>query len=326
MAHDVVVVLNYKGRADTLRCVESLVTGSPTVDLLVVDNGSDDEVLSHVQRRWPVARTLQLHENHGFAGGMNAGIRWAMRAGADTVTVLNNDTLVPPGAVAALASRARSGCAVSPEVRYADGSERVWFGGGVVDPETNLAHHVQERRLPPPDADGLRATETLAGCCVTASMTTWRRVGVFDERYFLNFEDSDWSRRAADAGVPLVVDTRVHIHHRVSASFTGPYAFLGLYYYARNGLLFGRERCQGTWLEAGRFLRRQVLPDLRHHGCDPVEYLLRLVILVTALSHFARRRMGRAPRWLEVIAERRASHLRTRASRDGSNDLRSGAQ
>ena len=76
---------------------------------------------------------------------------------------------------------------------------------------------------------------------MTATAETWRRVGFLDERYFLNFEDSDWSMRARAVGVPLVVDTRVTIEHAVSASFTGAYSYLGLYYYARNGLLFGRE-------------------------------------------------------------------------------------
>lgn len=314
MARDVVVVLNYKGRTDTLDCLQSLVAGSPAAEVLVVDNGSDDGVLSLVRQRWPNVHTLQLEENRGFAGGMNAGIRWAIEAGADTVTVLNNDTLVPPGVIGALSSRATSGCAVSPEVRYADGSGRVWFGGGSVDPATNLAHHLQDEQLAPADATGLRATETLAGCCVTATAATWQRVGLFDERYFLNFEDSDWSLRATEAGIPLVVDTRVHIDHRVSASFTGPYAYLGLYYYARNGLLFGRERCRGTWVQAARFLRRHVLPSLRRHGRDPTEYLLRVVILATALIDFARRRMGRAPAWLEAMAENRGSRLRRLAS------------
>ena len=105
MARDVVVVLNYKGRTDTLDCLQSLVAGSPAAEVLVVDNGSDDGVLSFVRQRWPNVRTLQLEENRGFAGGMNAGIRWAIEAGADTVTVLNNDTLVPPGVIGALSSR-----------------------------------------------------------------------------------------------------------------------------------------------------------------------------------------------------------------------------
>ena len=102
----------------------------------------------------------------------------------------------------------------------------------------------------------------LAGCCVTATRETWELVGLLDERYFLNFEDSDWSMRAHAAGVSLVVDTRVRIEHAVSASFRGAYSYLGLYYYARNGLLFGREHGRRAFPANVRFLRRHVLPDV----------------------------------------------------------------
>ena len=146
MGPDVVVVLSYHGRDDTLRCVESLVGGSPEAQVLVVDNGSDDGVLEAVRERWPQVATLQTGENLGFAGGMNRGLEWALVREASTVTVLNNDTIVPPGTIAALAQRALEGVAVSPEVRYAaDG--RVWFGGGTVDLQTGLARHLSDTEI-----------------------------------------------------------------------------------------------------------------------------------------------------------------------------------
>jgi GT2 family glycosyltransferase len=310
MRPDVVVVLSYRGRDDTLRCVESLVDGNSEAQVLVVDNGSDDGVLEAVSGRWPTVETLQTGDNLGFAGGMNRGIEWSLARGAATVTVLNNDTVVPPGAVAALARRARPGVAVSPEVRYAaDG--RVWFGGGVVDAETGLARHLSDaeiaRTFPGP---GPRSVETLAGCCVTASAEVWRTVGGFDERYFLIFEDADWSLRARRLGVDLVVDPDVHLDHLVSASFTGDRAVLGLYYYARNGLLFGhrwRTATQATDRRgAYRFLRRHALPQVTgtwRRGDRRAAVRLHQ-ILVLAVAHHLRRRYGRAPQWLEARTRR----------------------
>ena len=261
MRRDVVVVLNFNGWVDTERCVQSLLKGSPEATVLVVDNGSDTGFPADVAERWPGVTTLRNDRNLGFTGGMNAGLRAAFELDADTVTILNNDTVVSPGAIAALAEVAEAGVAVSPEVRYLDRPDEVWFGGGAVDPATNLPHHVAPDALSPPAADGLRPTDVLAGCCVTATAETWRRVGFLDERYFLNFEDSDWSMRAHAVGVPLVVDTRVTIEHAVSASFTGAYSYLGLYYYARNGLLFGREHGHSFFPENLRFFRRHVLPQ-----------------------------------------------------------------
>lgn len=304
---DAVIVLSYFGVQDTEACVESLLSGSPEAVVLVIDNGSFDGVLERVAARWPQVATLQTGANLGFAGGMNRGICWALGAGADTITVLNNDTLVPPGAIAGLARVAQSGVAVSPEVRYADGTERVWFGGGVIDQPTSLARHLSDHEivdLPPGSEVPLRSTEVLAGCCVTATAQTWRRVGLFDERYFLNFEDSDWSVRAGREGVGLVIDPRVVIYHRVSSSFTGSYSYLGMFYYTRNGLLFGSSRRRWDLATRLRFLRRHVLPVIggdrrRRAWAEAGRHSLLLVAAVAAhLFH----RYGRAPRSLENLA------------------------
>jgi GT2 family glycosyltransferase len=312
MEPHVVVVLNFHGRDDTLGCVASLVEGSPEATVLVVDNGSFDGTLEAVRERWHHVEVDQSPQNLGFAGGMNRGLGWALDRGAETVTVLNNDTVVPAGVLASLAQTAASGVAVSPEVRYA-ATGRVWFGGGVVDAETGLARHLSEseiaERFPGP---GLRSVETLAGCCLTATADVWRAVGWFDERYFLIFEDADWSMRAGARGVDLVVNPDIHIDHEVSASFTGDRALLGLYYYARNGLLFSerwrRHTGRGDRWTSARFLRRHVLPEITgawRRG-DHRAALERQAVLAGALADQATGRYGRAPRWLERLAARRS--------------------
>jgi GT2 family glycosyltransferase len=310
MGPDVVVVLSYRGREDTLRCVGSLVEGNPQALVLVVDNGSGDGVLEAAQGRWPQVETLQTGDNLGFAGGMNRGVDWALAREAATVTVLNNDTVVPSGTIATLAARARQGVAVSPEIRYAS-TGRVWFGGGVVDAETGLARHLSEAELArvfPGSAP--RSVETLAGCCVTASADVWRRVGGFDERYFLIFEDADWSLRARTRGVDLVVDPTVSIDHAVSASFTADRAMLGLYYYARNGLLFGSRWRRVTQhpdrRAAYRFLRRHAVPEVTgpwRRGDRRLSWR-RQQVLALAVAHQVCGRYGRAPAWLEDRAAR----------------------
>jgi len=273
--------------------------------VLVVDNGSFDGVLDDVRSRWPSVDTLQTGENLGFAGGMNRGLAWALERGAGHVTVLNNDTIVPPGAIEALVSRSGERSAVSPEVRYMDHPERVWFGAGTIDRALGLPRHMSEEEVARAFGTGPnhepRSTEILAGCCITASAAVWSRVGGFDQRYFLNFEDSDWSVRATAAGVTLLVDPGVVIYHRVSASFVGAYTYLGLYYYTRNGLLFGRSRIHASPLAQLRFLRHRALTAVitalrQRHG---VEACRRCVVVLIAVLANAGRRYGRAPRFLE---------------------------
>lgn len=305
----VVIVLSYYGADDTMNCVASLVDGNSDAHVVVIDNGSFDGVVDRVRSRWPQVEIIQNPRNLGFAGGMNVGIRHAMCAGAQTITVLNNDTVVADGVTARLAAIAADGVAVSPEIRYLADPEQVWFAGGVLDVETSLARHLSEQEISeiPPDPYGLRRCEILAGCCVTASRETWDRVGLFDERYFLNFEDSDWSLRAEAAGVRLVVDTTVCVQHKVSASFHGAYTYLGLYFYTRNGLMFGYDHGRGVRTATSlRYVRRHVLPALKpvHQSGDVREIFRKSVMIGCAIADHLRRRYGPAPRFLEDLAGR----------------------
>lgn len=297
---DVVVVLSYHGRSDTEACVASLLADPKPPTVLVVDNGSDDGVLESVRRTWPGVLTHQTGENLGFAGGMNAGLRLALAGGARTVTILNNDTVIPAGVVGALAARAELGELVSPVVERMDGS--VWFAGGLVNPETGVPEHVFDERLEALPIDGaVRRSEVLAGCCLTASADTWHRLGLFDERYFLICEDSDLSLRARDLGIPRTVLTDVRIQHKVSASFGVSRAHVGSYYFLRNALLLTREHGGSGPAQRWRLLRTRVLPGVtaavRQRDWRSAGRQAR--VLGVASLHHARRRYGRAPRWVE---------------------------
>ena len=303
MLGHVVVVLSFRGRQDTLACLDALLATGHDYSVLVVDNGSFDGVLDDAANRHPEDFTLQTGRNLGFAGGMNAGLRWAMDRGAQTVTVLNNDTLCTPDAVRALESCAESGAIVSPQVDYLASPDRIWFAGGVVDADTALPRHLGETELEALPSGACSPTDTLAGCCLTARADVWRRVGLFDERYFLLFEDAELSLRATRLGVPLLVCRQIRILHRVSASFTGEFSYLGLYFYARNGLLFGTTIGASPLVRA-RFMRRHVVPvlgrDVRERRVDRLAR--HGIVLAAALVDYSTRRFGEAPPWLQARA------------------------
>jgi GT2 family glycosyltransferase len=297
----VVVVLNWNGRSDTVRCVESLVTGSPEVGVLVVDNGSFDGAIDEVKTAWPRVHVLQLPRNLGFSGGMNAGIRHAIDdLGAEVVTVLNNDTVVPAGTMTRLADAAGAERAVSPTVRYLSEPEKIWFAGGSLDTAAGYPHHTATSELAPCE-QGLRPSTWLAGCCVTAAAEVWERVGMFDDRFFLNFEDAEWSLRARSHGVELAVVCGVDIFHAVSASFTGEAMSLGAFYFLRNGLLFNRI-VGGTRGSRMRFVRRFGLGGFRRKS--PRERMRTLVTLGWAVGAYATGRFGPAPAGLQRQARR----------------------
>jgi GT2 family glycosyltransferase len=255
------VVLNWNGREDSLELLSGL--RSEPAQILFVDNGSTDGTIDAVRRSYPNVRTLQLGANRGFAGGNNAGIAMALSEGAEIIGVLNNDTVVEPGFLGPLVEAlgdsgptGRSERAVSPDIRYAEAPEVSWWRGSTLDYRSGWPRHLTEDE----QAAAVGAeipTPLLTGCCMVARAETWRRVGLFDERLFLIYEDSDWSMRATSAGVQLLVVPESRIRHKVSRSFTGSANALGSYYFARNGLIFAwRHLGVGPTLA---FLRDQVL-------------------------------------------------------------------
>lgn len=228
----IVIVLHYRGLADTLACVGSLLAQRGVgVDVLVVDNGSGDDLAAALAGLGDVA-VLRLAENQGWAGGNNRGIEWARARGAEAVCLLNNDTLVPEGSIEALAEAAAGfgRCLLHPAIDYADAAE-----GVQLDP-------TRERGARPlPGRAGLYAMDHAYGACLYVPMAVFDRIGVFDERFFLQLEETDLFERAKRAGIPALCLPAVRIVHGESRAFGGRRTPLKSYYIARNELLIAAK-------------------------------------------------------------------------------------
>src|ERR1044072_1641190 len=103
-----VVVVNYDRRELLRECLRSLAEGGDAPLVVVVDNGSTD---GSAEGASPGAAVLVLPHNTGLSHAYNVGIRHALTLDAEGVLVLNNDTRVAPGALAALAAATESAAA-----------------------------------------------------------------------------------------------------------------------------------------------------------------------------------------------------------------------
>lgn len=213
-----VIVLNWNRPAETIACLDSLAELEERPPVLVVDNGSTDDSVAGIAGHHPWAESLRLDRNRGFGGGMNAGIL-ALLARPDPpefVWLLNNDTIVDPGALRAMVARADSEPrvgAVGSVLLDVTGQHVHECGGG------SLNHVLwTTTRVMQPEPSRL---DYLTAASVLLRVATLVEVGLFDERYFFYFEDVDLSLRLTKAGWFLDVAPESRVRHTLGATVGG---------------------------------------------------------------------------------------------------------
>jgi len=290
-----IVVLNWNGREDTLACLASLrgLEDEPA-GVVVVDNGSTDGTAAAVRGAFPEVELVETGANLGFAGGNNAGIRYALERGADWVVLLNNDATLRADALEALrraaAAHPEAG-ALAGKLFFTDPPDLIWFAGQPYYPAIGYAGRPYGyRKRDAPRYRREREVGRAAGALMAVPRDVIEAVGAMDEDLFLYVEDVEWCLRIRAAGrtVRLVPDAVAW--HLVSASSGGERASLhAMYYGVRNTIVVcERHRPLGRGLG----------------------WLRRAFVLVVFLGQAL------------VLSEDRAGALR--AVRDGWRDARAG--
>jgi GT2 family glycosyltransferase len=249
-----VVVLNWNGREDTLRCLASL---PPDVLTVVPDNGSTDGSAEAIRERFPHVHVIENGANLGYSGGNNAGIRAALDDGADWVVLLNNDATLEAGALDAFrdaAARHPRAGVLAGKLLFEDG--RVQWAGQRVALLTGYSGRPRGYGR----EDGPRYGEEIevdraVGALMAVSREAIDRAGLLDDDLFAYVEDVDWSLRIRDAGFTCVLVPGARAIHALSASTGGAkVSTTPLYYGARNTIVVcERHRPLGR---AGTALRR----------------------------------------------------------------------
>ena len=246
-----VVTLNWNRTADTINFLESSVRLTyPCFRTLVVDNASDAGSIKEIYATFPEAEVIVNPSNLGFSNGMNVGIDHALREGADFVFIANNDTTLAPDLLDQLVETACSEGAdvTSPAIYYMEPDDRIWSIGGWRSPvnyEILQAYH----RLDISKTTQSFQVDFTTGCGMLLSRQCVEKVGFFDPRFFMYYEDSDYCLRAQRMGCKLWVVPKAKMWHRVAASICGINSPGERYYMGLSSVLFFRKHVRGWhWL------------------------------------------------------------------------------
>mgnify|MGYP000922670578 CR=1 FL=1 len=219
-----IIVLNWNGADDALNCVESLQQQTLRPEIIIVDNNSSDDSVErfedHVKSQKKDAPILiKNSQNLGFAGGINTGLVYAKEHNFEYIGVLNPDAIADKhwlkSLYTELTSHPSAGIATGLLLRRdgntIDTSGDFYTTWGLPGPRNR-----DEPTVNAPNQPGEIFGATGGGALYRTAMLN--DIGLFDEDFFMYYEDVDLSFRAQLAGWKVRYTPKAIAYHKVGAS------------------------------------------------------------------------------------------------------------
>ncbi|HUR87218.1 MAG TPA: glycosyltransferase family 2 protein [Solirubrobacteraceae bacterium] len=211
-----VVIVNYNGEALLPDCLAALAAQTrPPAEIVVADNGSRDRSLALLRASHPEAGILELHRNHGFAGGANRGVA---ATSAPWVCVLNSDATPAPDWLAQLLAAPRDDRTWAlGSVLVSAATGRIESAGDQYSPEGFAYKLLRDRPLSDLPDEPYRVFAA-PGAAPVFRRDVFDALGGYEERFFLYYEDVDLAFRAILAGYHALLVPQARVAHRLGAT------------------------------------------------------------------------------------------------------------
>lgn len=239
-----IITINYNGLKDTCELIDSIPFDG-NMEVIVVDNASTQDEASIISERYPQVKVIRSHQNLGFAGGNNVGIKTAK---GQYILLINNDTYFKEYNIDALINRLESSDKIGivcPKLRFAWANHPIQFAGYTpLSPITIRNQAIGFGESDHGQYDTAHPTPYAHGAAMLVKREAMDKVGLMPECYFLYYEELDWSMMFTRAGYEIWYDPACTVYHKESQT-TGQNSPLRTYYITRNRLLFVKRNYQG---------------------------------------------------------------------------------
>jgi len=213
-----VIILNFNGIKYLKNCLQSLESQTyVNYQLIVCDNASIDGSADYAKLNFPSTILIQNKENLGFAKGNNIALKFALDQGADYILLFNNDTIVEKDVIEKLVTTGESNKKigiVGPKILDITNRDLIHEMGMTCDKFGFPAGMKSYKRK-------IFEVFYISGCAMLIKQEVLRKIGLFDEKYFMIAEDLDLCWRAQLAGYTVVVNKAAKIYHVSGGSIIG---------------------------------------------------------------------------------------------------------
>jgi GT2 family glycosyltransferase len=230
----VAIVLTHNSESDLNACLESLLAARQQgeLDIVVVDNASRDRSVAIARAFTPQVTLIETGANLGYAAGNNRGLVPVLHGDRAplAIAIINPDLRLPSSGLDSLVGLLHADpCikVVSPAVVSGEterpSAPRPMLGIRRPTASTRAGHRIAE-------------VDRLPGACMLIRPEVLAAIGLFDERFFLYYEELEFCARASRAGYRLHLCLDVVAQHAAGRA-ERPHR---LYYLYRNQFLFAR--------------------------------------------------------------------------------------
>jgi GT2 family glycosyltransferase len=236
-----IITVNFRQFEMTVDFLDSLKDSTySNLEVIVVENGWKEDHDESYRKVYPEVVVLHSHENLGFAGGNNLGIKAST---GDYLFFLNNDTEVPADTIAKLVEEMESDPktgVICPRIYYYDQPEILQYAGFTPMNWWTAQNHANHYKEALKLEDKTTATAFAHGAAMLISRQAINQSGLMPENYFLYYEELDWVHHICKKGYGVKVHHGTYILHKESVS-TGKASALKTYFQTRNRILFMRR-------------------------------------------------------------------------------------
>ena len=211
-------------------------------EILVCDMGSKVDPTDYINaQNYPNTKVLRSEKNLGFTGGNNWGIR---QAKGDFIFIVNNDTEVTANLLEVLLEPFYTDNSIGvtcPKIRFYHHPEVIQYAGfNPINVYTGRTTSVGNKEVDNGQYDISGYTHGAHGCAMMVKREVIDKIGMFPEKFFIYYEEWDWSARIIKAGYKIYYQAKGLIYHKESITM-GKQSAIKVYYHTRNRILYMRR-------------------------------------------------------------------------------------